>query len=485
MGVLANWKKVVRVDKIFEILKSVHEGARAHTGYHKLYKDVEQTFSGITRKACMEFIKGCVQCACKKPQRNVAPLTPITSKYFMHRRQLDFVDKPADPDGQYCWIGHYIDHYTKFNFFWPQMNKSADEVAHNLSVHVFSVVGLPSILQHDNGREFRNAAIRETLKLWLGDGDVKIITGRPRHPRTQGLVEQVHDSLHKLLASKRADKPGSGWLEFLYEIQYSLNTQCHSSIKMTPFEAVFGQKANDGICVGLQATDEFIDEKTVEYMFETDGDLMTCAQTENETDSQTENKTDSQTENETDSQAENETVSQTENETDSQTDAETDSQTDAETDLQTEAVTDSQTDAETDLQTEAVTDSQTDAETDLQTEAVTDSQTDAETDLQTEAVTDSQTDAETDSQTVAVTDSQTVAVTDSQTVAVTDLQTGTVQPTRKRRRTETSEISTETYDVTDYRRTQDELMAVDDFMILNDIIADPPEDSNCTMTTDK
>jgi hypothetical protein len=37
------------------------------------------------------------------------------------------------------------------------------------------------------------------------------------------------------------------WLEFLYEIQYSLNTQCHSSIKMTPFEAVFGQKANDGI----------------------------------------------------------------------------------------------------------------------------------------------------------------------------------------------------------------------------------------------
>ncbi|CAG2227606.1 unnamed protein product [Mytilus edulis] len=396
MGILANWKKVVTVDKIFEVLKSVHEGARAHTGYHKLYKDVEQTYYGIPRKACMEFIKGCVQCACKKPQRNVAPLTPITSKYFMHRGQLDLVDKRADPDGQYCWIGHYIDHYTKFNFFWPQMNKSADEVAHNLSVHVFSVVGLPSILQHDNGREFCNAVIRETLKLWPGDGDVKIITGRPRHPRTQGLVEQVHDSLHKLLASKRADKPGSGWLEFLYEIQYSLNTQCHSSIKMTPFEAVFGQKANDGICVGSQETDEFIDEENIEYMIEAEGDVMTDGQTENETDSQTENKTDSQTENKTDSQTENETDSQTEAETDSQTDAETDSQPDAETDLQTE----------------------------------------------------------------------------------------TVQPARKRRRTETSEISTEKYDGTDYRPTQDELMAVDDFMILNDIITDPPEENNCTIATD-
>ena len=53
-----------------------------------------------------------------------------------------------------------------------------------------------------------------------------------------------------------------------------------------------------------------------------------------------------------------------------------------------------------------------------------------------------------------------------------------VQPTRKRRRTETTQISTETYDVTDYRPTQDELMVVDDFMVLNDIIIDPTDDRN-------
>ena len=78
-------KKIVTVDKIFEILMSVHEG------YHKLCKDIEQTYCGIPMKACMEFTKGCVQCACKNPQRNVAPLKRITSKYFMHRRQLFFI----------------------------------------------------------------------------------------------------------------------------------------------------------------------------------------------------------------------------------------------------------------------------------------------------------------------------------------------------------------------------------------------------------
>ena len=65
---------------------------------------------------------------------------------------------------------------------------------------------------------------------------------------------------------------------------------------MTPFEAVFGQKANDGICVGSQETDKFIDEEKVEYIFDTDGDLQTGVRTDNGTDSQTETDTKSQTE---------------------------------------------------------------------------------------------------------------------------------------------------------------------------------------------
>ena len=210
-GLLCNWRNVVTVESIFKTLKLLHEGARSHTGYHKQYKDVGTMHSGISRKLCAEFVKGCMYCTCKKPQQNIAPLKPIVSKHFMHRGQLDLVDKRADPDGQYKWIGHYIDRYTKFNLLCPQEQKSAHEVAENLKKHVFSVIGLPTILQHDHGREFCNNVIRETLNLWQ-TGNVQIITGIPRHPRTQGLVEQVHCSLHRLLASNRAEKPGSGWL---------------------------------------------------------------------------------------------------------------------------------------------------------------------------------------------------------------------------------------------------------------------------------
>jgi hypothetical protein len=105
----------------------------------------------------------------------------------------------------------------------------------------------------------------------------------------------------------------------------------------------------DGICVGLQETDE----EKVEYMFDTDRDLQTGVWTDNGTDSQTETETvyftetDSQTETETDSQTETETDSQTETETDSQTETEADSQTETETNSQTEIETNSHTDEQT------------------------------------------------------------------------------------------------------------------------------------------
>jgi hypothetical protein len=200
------------------------------------------------------------------------------------------------------------------------------------------------------------------------------------------------------------------------------------------------------MCVGSQETDEFINEEKVEYMFDTDGDLQTGVRTDNGTDSQTDTETDSQTETETDSHTETETDSQTETETDSQTETETDSQTETETNSQTEIETDSHTNEQTGSQTRTVTDAQI--------------------------------------ETGSARGNSMVDLSCSQTNVFSVMADVHVQPTRKRKRTETTEISTETYDVTDYRPTQDELMAVDDFMVLNDIIVDPTDDRNCTVKKD-
>ena len=87
---------------------------------------------------------------------SVATVKPIISPGFMRRGQIDLIDMTVDPDGDFKYIGHYVDHFTKFNFLWPQHRKKSVKVARCLIENVFSVVGLPLILQHDNGKEFCN-----------------------------------------------------------------------------------------------------------------------------------------------------------------------------------------------------------------------------------------------------------------------------------------------------------------------------------------
>ena len=60
------------------------------------------------------------------------------------------------------------------------------------------VFGVPTIVQADNGKEFKSV-----LKLLLLLHRIKIKNGRPRTPRTQGLVEQANGTVkEKILAWK-------------------------------------------------------------------------------------------------------------------------------------------------------------------------------------------------------------------------------------------------------------------------------------------
>ena len=55
---------------------------------------------------------------------------------------------------------------------------TAVDVAVGLVKRVFPYLGLPKILQSDNGREFVNEIAKEVARSW--PGEVVIINGRPR-----------------------------------------------------------------------------------------------------------------------------------------------------------------------------------------------------------------------------------------------------------------------------------------------------------------
>lgn len=119
------------------------------------------------------------------------------------------------PDEDYKWIAHAIDHWSKFQFAYPLVRKTAEEVAHGLQHLIFPYFGLPSIIHSDNGKEFVNAILRKIVAQW--PGKVQFISGLPRHPQSQGLIEQAHHTLERMIAAKiqeeKENKPNwSKWL---------------------------------------------------------------------------------------------------------------------------------------------------------------------------------------------------------------------------------------------------------------------------------
>ena len=113
-------------------------------------------------------------------------------------------------DGAYKWIAHFMCHWSKFHILFPLERKTGAAVADGLERFVFSFLGTPRILHHDNGREFVNEIVRNVVATW--PGETLIITGRPRHPQSQGMVEQGNATLKRLIGARmtdwRAAQPG-------------------------------------------------------------------------------------------------------------------------------------------------------------------------------------------------------------------------------------------------------------------------------------
>ena len=112
------------------------------------------------------------------------------------------------PDGPYNWIGHYIDHWSKFHvLLFALQRKSSKEVAWNLATKVFAYLGLPKILQSDNGREFASTLMAELVKNW--PGEISIVNGRPCHPQSQGLVERGNAKVEEMIACHFHESKGT------------------------------------------------------------------------------------------------------------------------------------------------------------------------------------------------------------------------------------------------------------------------------------
>jgi hypothetical protein len=151
-----------------------------------------------------------------------------------HVVSLDFVDGLPQSAG-FTSVLVVVDKLTKYAHFLPLAHPyAAAQVAQLYIDNVFKLHSMPTALISDRDSVF-------TSKLWqslfkLSKTEMRMSTAY--HPQTDGQTERVNQCLETYLRCFISSCP-TKWSQWLPLVEFWYNTSYHSSIKMSPFYALY------------------------------------------------------------------------------------------------------------------------------------------------------------------------------------------------------------------------------------------------------
>lgn len=211
-------KFLVCVEDFCNTIRSCHVDNGCHCGQTKTWKLVDTRFCGVPKSLVIQFVRLCPACSVHSAKLEDSKINPIVITKCWSRLQVDLVemDIVLRNDKQYRYVMHVRDHFSKFSVLNALCTKTADEVAYHLN-QIFYTFGPCMVLQSDNGREFDNVVVKTLMKKWK----VKIIHGQPRHPQSQGLVEQANSTVRARVGKCLLDSSmaRNTWVDVLNDVQ--------------------------------------------------------------------------------------------------------------------------------------------------------------------------------------------------------------------------------------------------------------------------
>ena len=85
-----------------------------------------------------------------------------------------------------------------------------------------------------------------TLNFWKGlfkEFGTKLNLSTTYHPQSDGQTERVNQIIEDMLIMYVMEKP-SKWEDFLYLVEFAYNNGYQASLKMSPFEALYGRNCS-------------------------------------------------------------------------------------------------------------------------------------------------------------------------------------------------------------------------------------------------
>ncbi|GJZ36324.1 putative reverse transcriptase domain-containing protein, partial [Tanacetum coccineum] len=157
---------------------------------------------------------------------------------------MDFVTKLPKTSQGYNTIWVIVYRLTKSAIFTPMRETDhMDKLARIYLKEVVTRHGIPVSIIYDRDSRFASNFWR-SLQNALGT-NLDISTAY--HPQIDGQSERTIQTLKDMLCACAIDF-GKGWVNHLPLVEFSYNNNYHASIKVAPFEALYGRKYRSLIC---------------------------------------------------------------------------------------------------------------------------------------------------------------------------------------------------------------------------------------------
>jgi hypothetical protein len=191
------------------------------------------------KKDIQAHIDSCLQCQVQKESKaKPTPLQPLPTVDQPNQRvHIELFEPLKTSEQGNKMVLVMTDAFTKYAEVIAIPDKQAETVAMEIFTHWICRFGSPIQIHSDNSTEFVNKLNKELFKLL----EIKHSMTTPGHPQCNAQTEVVNKTMAKYLASF-VDGSTLDWEKYLPALQFSYNTNYHSTIATTPFELLYGMK---------------------------------------------------------------------------------------------------------------------------------------------------------------------------------------------------------------------------------------------------
>jgi hypothetical protein len=164
------------------------------------------------------------------------PPNPVVGESLFAQFSIDFVGPFPKSESGNSFILLAVENFTRWPIAIASPDNDALTTARFLYSHIFTHFGPPTHLLSDNGVHFINHMVKEFLAIIKTHHKVSSIY----HPQTNGMAEKINGVIVSSLKAMVQENK-TQWDTMLPAALYAYRTKVHSTLKISPYEALFGQ----------------------------------------------------------------------------------------------------------------------------------------------------------------------------------------------------------------------------------------------------